>query len=551
MNKTFPLLFLLSVVFGLSNQPALLSQPNTVWAKIYNGPAVQQDSSVGICINSLGMVFVTGWSIGSGSAADIVTIRYNPETGDTIWVNRFNGGSSLEDKVSAVTCDNSAVYVTGWSFSATRDVITIKYDAVTGSRVWAKTYNGTGNGGDYGFAIAVDPAGNVYVTGRSDVGGGNGQKFTTLKYDASGNMVAGWPNVYSGPLSTTFDQAQAIRLDALTNVFITGKSGLTGAEDFLTMKINAAGTVAWARKFYGSANNEDNAVALVLDNSFTNVFVAGYGFRAGGVQDYEVIKYNASTGDSISAATYNGPQGSTDQLTAMTIDNSNNIYVTGYSSGAGTSYDFATIKYNSSLQQQWVQRTTNSGNDLPFYVTFDNATNYLYVTGSSQGTGTGYDYLTISYKSDGILNWEKRENGSASSNDYASGIAVQDSDKIYVTGSANFSGTGIAFYTLRYSKISAIDPISGVIPSSFSIKQNYPNPFNPSTSIRFDVPNSSFVRVSVYDVMGREIENLVNEQLKAGEYMVKWDAARFASGIYFYSIAADGYQSTKKMMLIK
>ncbi len=551
MNKTFPLLFLLSVVLGLSYQPTLQSQPNTIWAKAYNGPAVQQDSSVGVSINSAGMVFVTGWSIGSGTGADIVTIRYNPDNGDTLWVNRYNGLSSLEDKVSAITCDNNAVYVTGWSFVPSRDIVTIKYDAATGNRLWVKTYNGTGNGGDYGFALAVDPSGNVYVTGRSDVGGGIGQKFTTLKYDAAGNMVSGWPSVYSGPLSTTFDQSQAIKLDPTANVYITGKSGLAGLEDFLTIKIDASGIVAWAKKYNGTSNNEDNAVALVLDNSSSNVFVAGYGFRFGGVQDYVVIKYNASTGDSVAAATYNGPLGSTDQLTTMAIDNANNIFVTGYSSGAATSYDFATIKYNSSLQQQWVQRTTNSGNDLPFYIAVDNASGYLYVTGSSQGTGTGYDYLTISYSSTGTMNWEKRENGSASSNDYASGVAVQDSDRIYVTGSANFSGTGIAFYTLRYSKISAINPVSGVIPSSFQLKQNYPNPFNPSTSIRFDIPNASFVRVSVYDVMGRELENLVNEQLKAGEYMVKWDAARFASGIYFYSIAADGYQTTKKMMLIK
>ncbi len=551
MNKTFPLLFLLSVVLGLSYQPTIQSQPNTIWAKLYNGPANQQDSSVGVSLNSTGMVFVTGWSLGSGTGADIVTIKYNPDTGDTLWVNRYNGVSNLEDKVSAITCDNNAVYVTGWSFIPSRDIVTIKYDAATGNRLWVKTYNGTGNGGDYGFAIAVDPSGNVYVTGRSDVGSGQGQKFTTLKYDAAGNMVSGWPSIYTGPLSTTFDQAQAIKLDPSGNAYITGKSGLAGFEDFLTLKIGASGTVAWVKKFNGTSNNEDNAVALVLDNSFSNVFVAGYGFRFGGVQDYEVLKYNASTGDSVAAATYNGPQGSTDQLTTMTIDNANNVFVTGFSSGVSTAYDYATIKYNSSLQQQWVQRTTNSGNDLPFYIAVDNASGNLYVTGSSQGTGTGYDYLTISYNNAGTLNWEKRENGSASSNDYASGIAVQDSDRIYVTGSANFSGTGIAFYTLRYSKISAINPVSGIIPSSFQLRQNYPNPFNPSTSIRFDIPNSSSVRVSVYDVMGREIENLVNEQLKAGEYMVKWDAARFASGIYFYSIAADGYQTTKKMILMK
>ncbi|HMT10747.1 MAG TPA: hypothetical protein PKA39_03890, partial [Ignavibacteria bacterium] len=203
MNKTFPLLFLLSVVLGLSYQPSLHSQPSTVWAKLYNGPAVQQDSSVGVCVNSLGMVFVTGWSIGSGTAADIVTIRYNPDTGDTIWVNRYNGVSSLEDKVSAITCDNNAVYVTGWSLVPSRDIVTIKYDAATGNRLWVKTYNGTGNGGDYGFAITVDGSGNVYTTGRSDVGSGQGQKFTTLKYDASGNVVAGWPYIYTGPLSNS------------------------------------------------------------------------------------------------------------------------------------------------------------------------------------------------------------------------------------------------------------------------------------------------------------------------------------------------------------
>lgn len=549
MKKTYSFLFFIIFTFLLINSPEIFSQPNTIWAKIYNGPANQQDSAVGVSLNSAGNVFVTGWSIGSGTGADIVTLRYNPDTGDTIWVNRFNGTPNLEDKVSAITSDNNAVYVTGWSFSPSRDIITIKYDAVTGSRLWVKTYNGTGNGGDYGFAIAVDASGNVCVTGRSDVGGS--QKFTTLKYDASGNMIAGWPSIYTGGLSTVFDQAQAIKLDGSGNAYVTGKSGTAGTENFLTLKINSNGTVSWAKVHNGPVNAEDNALALVLDNSAANVYVGGYSFRTGAVQDYFTIKYNTSTGDSVAAVAYNGPPSSTDQMTAMTIDNSNNVYVTGFSSAVGTGFDYATIKYNSSLVQQWVQRTTNAGSDFPYFITVDNVSGYVFVTGSSVGSGTGYDYLTISYSSNGILNWEKRENSSTSGNDYASGIAVQDTDRIFVTGSANFSGTGIAFYTLRYSKISAIDPISTNIPAKFSLNQNYPNPFNPVTSIRFDVPKSTFVKITIFDVLGREIENLVSERLKAGEYMVKWDAARFSSGIYFYSIATDGYQTTKKMILTK
>ncbi len=551
MKKTYSFLFFISFSILLLNSPQILSQPNTIWAKIFNGPANQQDSAVGVSLNGAGNVFVTGWSIGAGTAADIVTLRYNPDTGDTIWVNRYNGASNLEEKVSAITCDNNAVYVTGWSIDPNRDILTIKYDAATGNRLWVKKFNGAGNGGDYGFAIAVNAAGEVYVTGRSDAGGGLGQKYTTIKYDAAGNVVAGWPSVYNGPLSTTFDQAQAIKLDGSGNAYVTGKSGTAGTENFLTMKIGSNGIVAWAKKYNGTQNSEDNALALVLDNGAGSVFVGGYSFRTGAVQDYMTIKYNASTGDSLAAASYNGPLGSTDQLTAMAIDNSNNVYVTGYSAAVTSGYDYATIKYNSNLSQQWLQRTSNSGSDFPFFIAVDNASGFVFVTGSSVGAGTGYDYLTISYNANGIFNWEKRENSSSSGNDYASGIAVQDTDRIFVTGSANFSGTGIAFYTLRYSKISAIDPISSNIPAKFNLSQNYPNPFNPVTSIRFDIPKASFVKVSVFDVMGREIENLVDEQLKAGEYMVKWDAVKFSSGIYFYSIAADGYRTTKKMILTK
>lgn len=545
-NKYF-LYSLTAILFVIAVESSLFSQPSTVWAKLYNGPANQQDSSVGISRNSAGMVFVTGWSLGSGTSYDIATLRYNPETGDTVWAKRYS--TNLEERVTAITSDNNAVYVTGWAFTPSRDIITIKYDAATGEQLWAKTFGGSGNGGDYGYAIAVDAAGNVYVTGRSDIGGS--QKFTTLKYDAAGNMAPGWPSVYIGGLSTVFDQAQAVKVDNSGNVYVTGKSGSAGTEDYLTIRINSGGIVDWAKKYNGSLNGEDNAVALVLDNSQANVYVAGYSYRFGGVQDFFTIRYATATGDSGAAAVYNGPIASTDILTAMTIDNLNNVYVTGFSSGSGTGYDYATIKYNAALQQQWVQRTTNSGSDFPHSIATDNTSGKVYVTGSSIGSGTGYDYLTISYLNNGTLNWEKRENGSASQNDYASGIVVGDTALIFVTGSANFSGTGVAYYTLRYTEFNSVEPISGNIPLSYSLKQNYPNPFNPVTTIRFDISRSSFVTVSVFDITGRELEVLASENVKAGEYQVVWDASGYSSGIYFYTLTAGDFRQTKKMMLIK
>lgn len=538
--------FLVSMIFIQSQSNSQI--PCTVWSKLYNGPANLQDSSVAMCINPGGAVFITGWSLAAANNSDIVTIRYNPATGDTIWVKRFNGATSNEDKPTSITCDNNAVYITGWSYNAAnRNVVTIKYDAATGNQLWAMTFNGSGNGGDYGFSVAVDGSGNVYSAGRTDNGGV--QKYLVLKYDASGNTAASFPYIYTGPLSTTFDQAQSVKVDGSGNIYVTGKSGAAGFEDWLTIKISSGAVTQWAKKYNGLQNSEDNAVALLLDNSASNVYVAGYSFATGQQQNYLTIKYTAAAGDSTGGAVYNGPANSTDQIVDAAIDNSNNVYVTGFSSAVGTNYDFATIKYNSSLVQQWVTRSAGATNEQPTNLAVDNATGYVYVTGSV--FSGNYDYLTIGYKNDGSLYWQKTETGTAGSNDFASYVIATDSTGVYVTGSANFSATGIAFYTIRYSVCTGIEPISNLVPSKFSLMQNYPNPFNPNTTIRFDIAKSSFVKVIVYDVTGRQLEILGAQNLKAGQYEAKWDASRYSSGIYFYSIITDNFVQTKKMILAK
>jgi hypothetical protein len=96
-----------------------------------------------------------------------------------------------------------------------------------------------------------------------------------------------------------------------------------------------------------------------------------------------------------------------------------------------------------------------------------------------------------------------------------------------------------------------ITPISGVVPTSFSLAQNYPNPFNPSTRIKFDVPKSSFVKLKVMDMTGRVLDLLVNENISVGSYEINWDASKYSSGIYFYRLTTDGFSETKKMLMIK
>jgi hypothetical protein len=89
------------------------------------------------------------------------------------------------------------------------------------------------------------------------------------------------------------------------------------------------------------------------------------------------------------------------------------------------------------------------------------------------------------------------------------------------------------------------------IPNKYELFQNYPNPFNPSTTINFGVPNSSFVSLKIYDVLGREVTDLVSEIKSAGNYEVTFNASELSSGIYFYKLQADNFIEIKKMTLIK
>jgi hypothetical protein len=90
-----------------------------------------------------------------------------------------------------------------------------------------------------------------------------------------------------------------------------------------------------------------------------------------------------------------------------------------------------------------------------------------------------------------------------------------------------------------------------ITPDKYSLSQNYPNPFNPVTNIKFEIPRSGFVSIIVYDLLGREISTLVNQQMQPGGYSIDWDASNYPSGAYFYKIESGNYSESKRMVLIK
>ncbi len=132
-------------------------------------------------------------------------------------------------------------------------------------------------------------------------------------------------------------------------------------------------------------------------------------------------------------------------------------------------------------------------------------------------------------------------------------------DSIYATGNAtnsNGNTSGDDWNWASGKRIivrspSAVINISGEVPGSYSLKQNYPNPFNPSTRIRFSIPSSSEVKLSVYDMNGKEVSILHNGVLTADNYEADWNASGVSSGIYFYTLKSGNFTETKRMILIK
>ena len=101
------------------------------------------------------------------------------------------------------------------------------------------------------------------------------------------------------------------------------------------------------------------------------------------------------------------------------------------------------------------------------------------------------------------------------------------------------------------NKITGIVSIKNEVPRYFQLSQNYPNPFNPITIINYSIPQASYITLKIYNVLGKEITTLVNEEKLPGNYKVEFNGSNLSSGIYFYRIRAGNFTATKKLVILK
>lgn len=519
----------------------------TQWISRYNGPGNNIDEAFAVVTDAAGNIYVTGSSTGSGTNLDYATVKYN-SAGQEQWAARYNGPASFIDIANAIAVDASGnVYVTGLSAGITSisDYATVKYNSA-GQQQWAVRYNGPANGTDEAFSIAVDGSGNVYVTGQSL--SGTNYDYATIKYNSAGQQQ--WASRYNGPQSS-IDNAAVVRVDGSGNVYVTGSSTGSGSGlDYATIKYNSAGAQQWAVRYNGTNNGDDVPSSMELDAA-GNIYVTGGSSGSTSSNDYLTIKYN-SAGQEQWNARYNGTGNDNDVASGLAVSTAGNVYVTGSSIGQGSATDYATVMYNSSGQQQWASRYNGPNN------TSDDATalavdlsGFVYVTGSSNAGGTNLDYLTLKYNSAGQQLWEQRYNGPANGIDAALSICIDAAGNVFVTGTSQGNNSSSDYATLSYSVTTGIEPVSGEIPDTYRLYDNYPNPFNPVTTIKFDVPVQSFTSLVIYDVTGKTVRTLVNQDLSAGRYNYSFDASGLASGVYLYKIIAGDFNNVRKMVLVK
>jgi photosystem II stability/assembly factor-like uncharacterized protein len=331
---------------------------------------------------------------------------------------------------------------------------------------------------------------------------------------SSGDIIA------TGNGGTTWVLQSTGSTSALNSVFFM--SALTGwaVGEFLTILKTTNGGTNWLSLLSGSVS-----LKSVVFTTLTTGYISGSGGyvskTTNGGTNWTVYNSNVSY-----------------DLYSIHFPNSG-ASTTGYTVGMGS-------------PSPPILKSTNSGVNWTIQpVPLGNALTSVYFADLSTGWAAGW-IGSIMHTTSGGANWTDQLSGTSNSlrsiyfANSLTGWAVGDAGTILKTGNGGVTGVEI---------------ISSNVPEQLSLSQNYPNPFNPSTSIRFSIPSvgngrdRSLVKLIIYDILGREVAVLVDEQLAPGTYEVNWSASggasNFSSGVYYYTLKSGDFSQTKKMLLIK
>lgn len=513
----------------------------------------------------------------------------------TVFINGNSLGTTLTDEYGNFTFTDlkpgnysiSVVGNTGWtntkpmngtySFELSSDIKTEALNfgftndpCISGIKNWQPLGSGL-NG--YVFALAND-GNNLFAGGTFTTAGG-----IECNHIAKWNGT-NWSNIgggVNGPVNAIFVVGN--------DIYVAGNFTIAG-------NVNANNIAKWNGSNWSNLGNGTNGTVNAITMIGNDLYVGGMFTTAGGISANNIAKWNGSSWSSLDNGVVSNGNYGVLALASLGTDlyvggnfwkliGNNNITNIVKLNTLTSTWSPLSVGLNNKVYSLIVNNSelyvagefTNVGNHIAKW----NGSTWIPLGSGTSGSVTGASRALAIQGNDLFIGGQYAFAGSTSANNiskwdgsdffalssgvsgfyYATVMSLTTiGSDLYAGGVFTIAGNTNANYIAKYSCNSITTSIyddsgKNVIPEDFKLSQNFPNPFNPTTIIRFDIPKESLVKLTVYDILGRLVKTLVNENKKPGIYEVQFDAKNLASGIYFYHINTGNYNLTRKMILLK
>ena len=421
-----------------------------------------------------------------------------------------------------------------------------------GDTLWTRTYARTWSSGLYSIAESGD---GFIATGFNTVTLGPARSdLYLLKINQQGDTL--WSKHYGGSRD---ESGQEIKPTSDGGFIVAGRyDEAYNTTSFYLLKIDTQGDTLWTRK-YGLGTGYRAFARAVEQTDDGGYMIAGY--VAEYISDYEDV-YMVKT-DSLGMMEWSSLYNWSNYDIAYDMQEIADGYVlvglTHYQ-GEGR-WNVFLYKTNSSGDSLWLKTYGDSLDDRGYAVKQTTDNGFIIAAWTSSWGAGSFDYYLIKTDSDGDTLWTRLFGGN--SHEYAYDV-IQTQDGGYAIAGASFSqSAGWGDYYLVKTDGNGYLPILSQqhIPviEDFQLYQNYPNPFNPATAISWQLAVGSWVKLSIYNLVGQRMAVLVNEKQAAGYHSIDFDASHLASGVYFYRLevsdlltdSRQSYVMTRKMLIVK
>lgn len=500
MKKLYILLFVLGLAIQLN------AQVSVNW--------IQNTAGVSIAVDNSNNVYTVNNEF--NPASDITLTKRN-SAGQLQWQAFFDQtNTTLWEKATWVETDNvgnivvTGTLMSGFSNPVVAASIVMKFNA-SGTLLWRQVFESAFDGSQT-KKVLIDETNNIYILGTG-INGSNGLNLKVKKLSPDGTPLWTYFNAIGMPLNFKFTPDNGI--------LVIGR-GITGSVNGYA-KLDRNGNPLWTLGGVFSTTVGDAG-----GDAAGNTYIVNLEYIFNPTQS--IVKKLNPAGTEIWSSNF------TIAAQRLEVGTDNMPVICGYPNTGSPGSSFA--KFNTSGGLVWSNMDADSTFALLLHAQLKmDSQNNIYLA-----AGTMTQMAVCKVKNNGTSHWTIAVPGS-----YANAIDIGNDFSVFVVG-GNTSGATIH---ISQAGITGVSGQENNVPSKHWLGNNYPNPFNPSTKITFGMQKSGNAEITVYDITGKALRTLVNRNFDAGTHTIDFNADGLTSGVYFYTLKANGYTETKKMILNK